>query len=126
MNPDDEQYKFDFEASLKNFDEEDWVGDSSHIKYSFEPSDSDPVVNVGFDYGVTEEGHNKMTEMNNRLKRIETVLGIPKDLERNKEMEEKHPHLKEMAEAYNLAVEQHITLELLTPPVVEEEEDIPF
>ena len=122
-NEDKSQYTFSFDDAYEKFENGD-PDDLNDVSISFGA--------VG-DYG--EEGprfqfhdeDDEKDEINERLKRIEKVLGIPADLERNKEMEQKHPHLKEMAEAYNLAVEQHITLELLTPPEPEEEmDDIPF
>jgi len=112
-NEDKSQYTFSFDDAYDKFENGD-------------PDDLDDV-SISFGGTYSDDDDDEKDEINERLKRIEKVLGIPADLERNKEMEEKHPHLKEMAEAYNLAVEQHITLELLTPPEPEEEmDDIPF
>lgn len=109
---DDPQYTFTFDEYYDKYEN----GDMSDLK----------DVNISFG-GTNSDDDDEKDEINERLKRIEKVLGIPADLERNKEMEQKHPHLKEMAEAYHLAVEQHITLELLTPPEPEEyDDDIPF
>lgn len=128
MNPDDEEYQLivkfnDMYETYKAVADDDYTTSSAGMDLGIESFYKD----LGIDDVEEDEGHNKIDEVNTRLQRIEKVLGIPADLKRNKEIEEKHPHLKEMAEAYKLAVEQHITLELLTPPEPEEDvDDIPF
>jgi hypothetical protein len=124
MNPEDE---YQLELDLDDVDKTLGSWDPT-----YSVSSSPVTVTLG-DYEVGPEFtsiENKVSdifnkELNKRLQRIEKVLGIPKDLNRNKEMEEKHPHIKAMAEAYELEVEKHITLELLTPPEPEED-DLPF
>jgi hypothetical protein len=126
MNPEDE---YQLELNLDDVDEtlSDW-----DPTYSL--SSSPVTVTLGPEFTSPKEFYKDAEsieiislkeELNKRLQRIEQVLGIPKDLNRNKEIEEKHPHIKAMAEAYELEVEKHITLELLTPPEIEED-DLPF
>ena len=126
MNPEDE---YQLELNLDDVDEtlSDW-----DPTYSL--SSSPVTVTLGPEFTSPKEFYKDAEsieiislkeELNKRLQRIEQVLGIPKDLNRNKEIEEKHPHIKAMAVAYELEVEKHITLELLTPPEIEED-DLPF
>ena len=125
MNPEDEeQLTIRFDDMFESYKKED----EGYTSISGMDLDTDSFYkNLGIDDVEEDEGHNKINEVNTRLQRIEKVLGIPADLERNKEIEEKHPHIKAMAEAYELEVEKHITLELLTPPEPEEfVDDIPF
>lgn len=126
MNPEDE---YQLELNLDDVDEtlSDW-------EPTYSVSSSPVTVTLGPEFTSPKEFYKDAEsieivslkeELNKRLQRIEKVLGIPEDLNRNKEMEEKHPHIKAMAEAYELEVEKHITLELLTPPEPEED-DLPF
>ena len=119
MNPDEHgQYILDIDSYYNE--------DSNSIKYMTSESGID-FANEPFLKDIAdEEGNTELDQVNYRLQRIERALGIPADLDRNVEMEEKHPHLKEMAKAYNLAVEQHVTLELLRPSEPNLEVDIPF
>ncbi len=130
MNPEDE---YQLELNLDDVDEtlSDW---DPTYSISSSLSSSPVTVTLGPEFTSPKEFYKDAEtveiislkeELNKRLQRIEKVLGIPTDLNRNKEIEEKHPHIKAMAEAYELEVEKHITLELLTPPVVEED-DLPF
>lgn len=127
MNPEDE---YQLELDLDDVDEtlSDWDPNLSSL------SSSPVTVTLGPEFTSPKEFYKDAEsieiislkeELNKRLQRIEQALGIPKDLNRNKEIEEKHPHIKAMAEAYELEVEKHITLELLTPPEPEED-DLPF
>lgn len=127
MNPEDE---YQLELNLDDVDEtlSDWDPtyslSSSPVTVTLGPEFTSPKE--FYKDAETVEIISLKEELNKRLQRIEKVLGIPKDLNRDKEIEEKHPHIKAMAEAYELEVEKHITLELLTPPVFEEEDDLPF
>lgn len=124
MNPEDEyQLELDLDDAEKTLDQ-----------WNYSTTLSDVTVTLGEEFTSPKEFYKDAEsieiislkeELNKRLQRIEQVLGIPKDLNRNKEIEEKHPHIKAMAEAYELEVEKHITLELLTPPEIEED-DLPF
>ena len=125
MNPEDEyQLELDLDDAEKTLDQ-----------WNYSTTLSDVTVSLG-DYKDIHFTHaenstesfeikEKVTDIDTRLGNIEKALGIPAKLNRNKEMEEKHPHIKAMAEAYELEVEKHITLELLTPPDPEED-DLPF
>ena len=124
MNPEDEyQLELDLDDAEKTLDQ-----------WNYSTTLSDVTVSLGnykdIHFTDTENSTESFTErtvtdIDTRLDRIEKALGIPAKLNRNKEMEEKHPHIKAMAEAYELEVEKHITLELLTPPDPEED-DLPF
>lgn len=124
MNPEDEyQLELDLDDAEKTLDQ-----------WNYSTTLSDVTVTLGEEFTSPKEFYKDAEsieiislkeELNKRLQRIEQVLGIPKDLNRNKEIEEKYPHIKAMAEAYELEVEKHITLELLTPPEIEED-DLPF
>ena len=72
--------------------------------------DSDSVES-SYIAGVNE----KVDDIGARLNNIEKALGIPPKLDRNKELEEEYPHIKEIAEKYEQEVEKHMTLKLLTP-----------
>ena len=120
MNPEDEyQLELDLDDAEKTLDQ-----------WNYSTTLSDVTVSLG-DYKDVHfsqaeiDLNEKVSDIDTRLDNIEKVLGIPAKLNRNKEMEEKHPHIKAMAEAYELEVEKHITLELLTPPEIEED-DLPF
>jgi hypothetical protein len=122
MNPDEDgQYTLTFD------DVSYTIGDTDTHYEGFTTTDTGMDLGVDSFYKGLEDEVEKieLDEVNSRLQRIERVLGIPAELDRNVEMEEKHPHLKQLADEYALAVEQHITLELLTPPDLEED-DLPF
>jgi len=123
MNPDEHgQYILDIDSYYNE--------DSNSIKYMTSESGIDFANEPFLKARLSDlaEDNTELDQVNYRLQRIERALGIPADLDRNVEMEEKHPHLKQLADEYALAVEQHITLELLTPPDLEEDDyiQVPF
>lgn len=124
MNPEDEyQLELDLDDAEKTLDQWNYSTTLSDVTVTLDQEFTSPKE--FYKDAESIEIISLKEELNKRLQRIEQVLGIPKDLNRNKEIEEKHPHIKAMAEAYELEVEKHITLELLTPPEIEED-DLPF
>ena len=124
MNPEDDQYQSELDLDDVKATLDSWEDSSGYSTTVTSPSGLD--VSFSYDSDTLTTSSTSITEVNEkvddigaRLNNIEKALGIPPKLDRNKELENEYPHIKEIAEKYEQEVEKHITLKLLTPDLPE-------
>lgn len=123
MNPDENPYQLELDLDDVKTTLDQWDDTSEYTvstNYSTMATTSPIDVTFSYDSDSVEvssisDVNEKVDDIGARLNNIEKALGIPPKLNRNKEMEEEYPHIKEIAEKYEQEVEKHITLKLLTP-----------
>ena len=123
MNPDENPYQLELDLDDVKTTLDQWDDTSEYTvstNYSTMATTSPIDVTFSYDSDSVEvssisDVNEKVDDIGARLNNIEKALGIPPKLNRNKEIEEEYPHIKEIAEKYEQEVEKHITLKLLTP-----------
>ena len=123
MNPDENPYQLELDLDDVKTTLDQWDDKSDYtVSTNYSTTATTSPIDVTFSYDSDSVEVSSITDVNEkvddigaRLNNIEKALGIPPKLNRNKEMEEEYPHIKEIAEKYEQEVEKHITLKLLTP-----------
>ena len=123
MNPDENPYQLELDLDDVKTTLDQWDDTSEYtVSSNYSTMATTSPIDVTFSYDSDSVGSSSITEVNEkvddigaRLNNIEKALGIPPKLNRNKELEEEYPHIKEIAEKYEQEVEKHMTLKLLTP-----------
>lgn len=123
MNPDENPYQLELDLDDVKTTLDQWDDTSEYtVSTNYSTTATTSPIDVTFSYDSDSVEVSSITDVNEkvddigaRLNNIEKALGIPPKLNRNKEMEEEYPHIKEIAEKYEQEVEKHITLKLLTP-----------
>lgn len=123
MNPDENPYQLELDLDDVKTTLDQWDDTSDYtVSTNYSTTATTSPIDVTFSYDSDSVEVSSITDVNEkvddigaRLNNIEKALGIPPKLNRNKEMEEEYPHIKEIAEKYEQEVEKHITLKLLTP-----------